>query len=166
MLVAGFAQATRPATLAAMPTVSVRELQVDDIPTCVEIMRSNVPTFFTQHELEDFEAWVGTAKSPYLVIVRDDVVVGCGGYAIDRETGTASFTWGMIRSDLHRIGLGSLLLRERVARIVRDGHAGAIILDTSQHSRGFFERHGFLAVNETRDGYAPGLHRIDMRLDL
>ncbi len=41
-----------------------------------------------------------------------------------------------------------------------------VVLDTSQHSRGFFERFGFQQVARHRDGYGPGLDRCEMRLEL
>jgi ribosomal protein S18 acetylase RimI-like enzyme len=37
-------------------------------------------------------------------------------------------------------------------------------IDTSQRSKGFFEKHGFEAKNVTENYYAPGLHRVDMEL--
>ena len=39
-------------------------------------------------------------------------------------------------------------------------------LDTSQHTRGFFERWGFTAASVTPNGYGPGLDRIEMRITL
>lgn len=39
-----------------------------------------------------------------------------------------------------------------------------VALDTSQHTRPFYERLGFRTVRVTPDAYAPGLHRYDMRL--
>ena len=52
---------------------------------------------------------------------------------------------------------------ERLAMIGREPQVRAVVLDTSQLSRPFYERHGFRAVAETPDGYGPGLDRIDMR---
>ncbi|WP_258078827.1 hypothetical protein [Xanthomonas arboricola] len=41
-----------------------------------------------------------------------------------------------------------------------------VILDTSQHTRQFYARFGFVVQQVTVDGYAPGLERWDMALDL
>lgn len=46
------------------------------------------------------------------------------------------------------------------------GPAERIIIDTSQHSQSFFARFGFQQTCFTPDYYAPGLHRVDMELEL
>ena len=38
--------------------------------------------------------------------------------------------------------------------------------DTAQHSRGFYERHGFVVERYTQDGYDPGIDPIDLTLRL
>jgi len=40
------------------------------------------------------------------------------------------------------------------------------ILNTSQHTQGFYARFGFEAEKVTPDGYAPGIDRWDMVLKL
>lgn len=127
-------------------------------------MRGNVPRFFAPHELEEFRRWLAGTPSRYLVVEREQEVVACGGYAVEGER--AGLVWGMVARGLHRQGIGSLLLRARLDAIAREPGVRAVVLDTSQLSRPFYERHGFAVVAETPDGYAPGLHRIDMRLEL
>ena len=149
------------------PTVrSVRDFVHPDLDACVGIMQSNTPLFFTGGEVGEYAAWLAARTSPYLVVVEDEVVVACGGYRINRPQRTAGLTWGMVRRDRQRAGLGALLLTERLDRIRADGGASTVILDTSQHSRGFFERYGFQPSAEQQDGYGGGLDRVDMQLAL
>jgi ribosomal protein S18 acetylase RimI-like enzyme len=143
-----------------------RPIDAQDIPACLALMRGNVPRYFSEQDLADFGPWLAARTSPFLVLVEDERIVACGGYRVDAATGEAGLTWGMVEREDQRRGLGSLLLRERLAMIEGEPGVRAVVLDTSQHSRGFFERHGFRAVAETPDGYGPGLDRIDMRLEI
>jgi predicted GNAT family N-acyltransferase len=69
----------------------------------------------------------------------------------------------MVARERHGTGLGRLLLEARLERIRRDPVADAVALNTSQHTRGFYERHGFATELVTPGGFAPGLDRCDMR---
>jgi predicted GNAT family N-acyltransferase len=151
-------------TLPSMSAARARAIRTEDITACVELMRGNVPRYFTEGELDDFEGWLAVRSSPFLVIEEGGEIVACGGYHVDESKGEAGLNWGMVRRSEHRHGLGSLLLAERLSMIAREPRVQAVVLDTSQHSRPFYERHGFRAVAETPDGYGPGLDRIDMRL--
>ena len=42
----------------------------------------------------------------------------------------------------------------------------AVSIDTSQHTVPFYERMGFRTTSVMRDGYAPGLDRCEMILEL
>lgn len=150
-----------------MSSDRVRAFVESDVEACVALMRDNTPEFFTRSELADFEPWLMSNTSPYLVI-EDDTreIIACGGYDVDADRESAGLTWGMVARSKHRQGLGSLLLGERLKRIAEDGRASQVVLDTSQHSRGFFERYGFRVVSVQPDGYGPRLDRCDMRLSL
>jgi predicted N-acetyltransferase YhbS len=129
-------------------------------------MASNTPDFFADEELADFEGFLADIPGTYLAVLDEaGEVVACGGFDVDGE-GVAVLTWGMVRRDLHRAGIGSRLLGERLDRIAADPRARRVRLDTSQHSRPFFERFGFEVTGHTPDGYAPGLDRYDMALEL
>jgi predicted GNAT family N-acyltransferase len=50
--------------------------------------------------------------------------------------------------------------------IFKENPAAKVIIDTSQYSQTFYVRFGFKATQITPDYYAPGLHRVDMELEL
>lgn len=145
----------------------VREYTPQDRGPCLAVFDSNVPEYFRDFERESFAAFLDDLPGPYLVIEDDDgAIVGCGGYAVVPETRAADLCWGMVRRSLHGTGLGRLLTDARLDRIRRDPAAEAVALNTSQHTRGFYERRGFVTEKVTPDGFAPGLDRCDMRLVL
>lgn len=149
----------------------IRPYLPNDRAACLAVFDSNLPEFFLATErtdytadLDEFEAgeW-GTAT--YLMLEEAGEVLACGG-AYTRDDGRAGLAWGMVRRDRHRQGLGQQLLRARLDWLLAQPAAREVWLDTSQHSAPFFGRFGFEIMRETPDGYGPGLHKLDLRLDL
>jgi predicted GNAT family N-acyltransferase len=136
---------------------------------CVEAFISNVPDYFTEAEIAQYEDWLnllqeGKDNSHYYVAAMGDTLVGCGGFGYDANNNTVTFAWGFVHRNFHKRGFGKLLLTYRLNKI-RELHPHAsIVLDTTQHSRPFFERYGFVTVKYTEDGYSAGMHRYDMVL--
>ena len=145
----------------------IRDYRAADRDACLAIFDSNVPRYFRPHERSDFLAFLDELPGPYLVVEDDDGrVTGCGGWALESDGRTAALCWGMVDRARHGRGIGSMLLRERLRRIEAHPTASAVILNTSQHTRGFYENLGFALRHLVADGYAPGLDRADMRLEL
>jgi predicted GNAT family N-acyltransferase len=103
---------------------------------------------------------------PFFVVTKDGQTVACGGYGAESEPKSIELAWGMVRNDLHRQGIGKFLLIERLKLIFRADPDACVVIDTSQHSQDFFARLGFKATNLNENYYAPGLHRVDMELEL
>lgn len=134
-----------------------------DAPACLAILDSNTPPYFDPKERPDFVSFLERMPCPYFVLEKDEQLVACGGYGEDKN-GDIVLAWGMVHRDLHRQGLGSILLQERIADI-RANHPGKrIVIDTSQHSQEFFRRQGFVITDQKENFYGPGLHRVDMEL--
>jgi predicted GNAT family N-acyltransferase len=132
-----------------------------DAAACLEIFDSNTPPFFDPSERPDFVNFLERQPCPFFVLEQDGQVVACGGYGT-QENGDIVLAWGMVRHDLHKNGLGSLLLVKRIERILEENPQARIVIDTSQHSCAFFERHGFEITGQQDNYYGPNLHRIDM----
>jgi ribosomal protein S18 acetylase RimI-like enzyme len=145
----------------------VRDYTITDRSACLAIFESNVPEFFVPTEREEFAAFLDALPGPYLVVEDGSgAILGCGGYAIAPGTVTADLCWGMVVREQQTIGLGRLLFNARLSRIQSDPSSKAVALNTSQHTRGFYERLGFITERIVPNGYAPGLDRCDMRLVL
>ena len=146
----------------------LRRYRGEDRAACLALFDSNVPDYFAALERADFIRTLDEIDDgivAYWLIEREgEGVVACGGYAAsDGEASVAVLCWGMVRRDLHRRGLGERLLSERLRRIDADPAFAWCVLETTQHSRGFYARHGFRAVREQRDGFAPGFDLVEMR---
>jgi N-acetylglutamate synthase-like GNAT family acetyltransferase len=143
----------------------VRRFVKADRAACLRVFDSNVPEFFTEAEREQYASFLDRLPEPYLVVENEDGVVACGGYAVAPDAGFADLCWGMVHREEHRKGIGTLLLQERLRRIAGETEVEGVRLDTSQHTRAYYERIGFRLLQVTPNGYGPGLDRCDMRLD-
>ena len=64
------------------------------------------------------------------------------------------------------INFGSNSLQYKRIYNTKHPEAKEVLLDTSQHTFGFFEKLGFVTTKITKDGYTLGLNRYDMKLVL
>lgn len=147
---------------------NVRPYWDEDRIACEALFGSNVPDYFASVERKDFDAYLDDLKGPYFVMEDETgAIVACGGYAADEEDPAAAvLCWGMVHRDLHGSGIGRQLLAERLRRIAADPQYSFVRIETTQYSRGFFERFGFTAERVVPDGFAPGFDLVEMELDL
>ena len=126
----------------------IREYNIRDKEACLIALKSNVPQFFAEDEinlfeifLDTFENKLGSNKTYFYVIVLANEIIGCGGFGDKDNTGIISLAWGLINKDFHKKGFGELLLK---------------------YSFGFFKKYGFIVSKITDDYYEKGMHRYDM----
>ncbi|MBN9481610.1 MAG: GNAT family N-acetyltransferase [Bordetella sp.] len=145
-----------------------RPYRADDCEACLALFDGNTPRFFDASEREGFVAYLEETAfaHTYLVIERNGRVVACGGHAVEPDRVSAALCWGMVDNGLHRQGVGRTLTEARIAAARATPGITRIILNTSQHTQGFYARFGFEPTRVTPDGYAPGIDRWDMELKL
>ena len=135
---------------------------------CLALFDGNAEPFFAPHERVLLERFVESPlAASFSVAVLDTTVVGCGGIEAV-GAGIWKLRWGMVRRDLHGRHLGARLLVHRIDTIRRrDPSARSVLLDTTRHSAGFYERFGFTVTSVTPGGFTDGLDTVQMarRLD-
>ena len=149
-----------------MNGLKFRPYQAEDNGRCVEIFMSNTPRYFGVEEADEFRQFLEALPCAYFVATQDDEIVACGGHGYHGKKQAVALCWGMVRADLHKQGLGKFMLIERLKQIFTDFGETVVQINTSQHSQGFFERYGFQVKEVTQNYFAPGLHRVDMELQL
>jgi hypothetical protein len=141
----------------------LREYTTSDRDLCLAVFASNTPTYFEEHEQEQFAGFLDQLPCPFFVVEDENArVIGCGGYAPLK----GKLCWGMVDRSLHRRGAGRFLLTERLRRWYEMHGPTVVGVSTSQHAAGFFKHSGFVTRHIVVDGYAPGLHRYEMELTL
>lgn len=146
---------------------SYRDFHSVDFDACLALFDSNVPTYFSELERQDFIDFLLDLPGPYLVVESsDNEIVACGGFAFVQESHSADLCWGMVKQAHHKQGLGLALLNARLNRIKQHPATTHVNLNTCQKTQEFYQRVGFVTHNTIQDGFAPGLHRYDMTLSL
>jgi ribosomal protein S18 acetylase RimI-like enzyme len=145
--------------------VTLRPYTPADRDACLAIFDSDCPRYVAPEERPLFEAYLAAPKGRYAVLAADDgTIVGCGGVMTERDGREAHLTWGLIHAGHHRHGLGRAMTLERLRWIAEMPGIERVVMDTSQHTAGFYERLGFRLTRIVENGYAPGLHRHEMEL--
>jgi N-acetylglutamate synthase-like GNAT family acetyltransferase len=147
--------------------VLVRPYRAIDREACLRVLDTNVPEYFLATDRAEVGTFLDTVDAKgirYLVIEDAGAIVACGGVAVS-EAKDARMCWGMVRRDLHRRGLGTILL---AARLVEGAKMGATTgsLDTVPQVEAFYSKMGFSLVGSTKDHYAPGWHKQDYVITL
>lgn len=153
---------------------TIKPYYKNDETACLAAFKSNVPLYFTETEVDDFENFLQRIAIPdhpekplkthYYVIAIDDKIVGCGGFGDKDNTAIITLAWGLVHKEYHKKGLGKLLLTHRLEQIKLLYPDVPVIVDTTQFAYAFFEKYGFHTTKITNDYYATGLHRYDMVL--
>lgn len=160
--------------MAGEVSLKFRSYTAADKNACVAAFKSNIPQYFLREELDQYNEWLDAHAAQgvehpnvrnighYFVVLLDDVIVGCGGFAFDDKIMESRMTWGLVENKLHRKGIGKQFLLWRIEQMRTLHPEYSIALDTTQHSAPFFERMGFETVKITNDSYGKNMHRYDM----
>ena len=110
-----------------------------------------------------FESFLKNEKltENFYVVAEGVTIVSCGGFEMTAPH-QMDLNWGMVHRDFHRQGYGSALLRYRLERIRELLGEVTIRVETSQHSQGFFEKHGFETKETRLDGFGPNIDYVLM----
>lgn len=156
-------------------TPNIRKYRDSDKDSCMEIFKTNVPTYFTLEEVDEFDRFLtklndpeATNNPPYFVMELENKLIGCGGFGDKKgidDMDSITFVWGMIDRSYHKKGFGEQLLLFRLEEIKLQFPGKPVILDTTQFSYTFFEKYGFKTVKITENSYGEGMHRYDMVLE-
>lgn len=146
----------------------IRAVEHQDLIGCQRLIESNTPRYFAVEEQQEFTADLQRRWSqpegrqwPYFVLVTNQQVRGCGGYA-QLKDGTATLIWGMVNRAEHGQGLGRALLSYRLWHMPASIHT--VEIDTTPESFGFYQRFGFVKTGYEPNGYGAGLDKILARL--
>lgn len=140
---------------------------------CLAAFQSNIPLYFTLEEINDFSNFLEQRALPkenesqttfYYVLLKNNEVIGCGGFGERERDGTVTLAWGLVHSAFHKHGYGKILLQHRLSEAKKIYPSKTIYLDTTQFSYSFFEKFGFKTTKVTNDFYMYGMHRYDMEL--
>src|SRR5688572_30026991 len=106
----------------------IREYNDKDRSACLDLFKSNMPLYFAEHELTDYEQWLdgrearklaydNSQAEMYYVLENDGEICACGGFYVSKNQREARMCWGMVGNASHKNGYGTILLEYRIQRI-------------------------------------------------
>jgi GNAT superfamily N-acetyltransferase len=134
---------------------------------CLALLRSNVPGFLPDSQLQRYEAFLQNRDCPYYVLQdADGQVIAAVGYSWTPGSATARLCWGLVREDERGHGYGHFGIMSVLEKICQLDGVEWVQSSVSQQAVGFSERMGFEATGMEQHGIGPGYHRIHVRLPL
>ena len=135
-----------------------------DRQACVGIFDLNCPEYFAPNERQDYEEFLGGAPADYEVCEGEGRILGAFGLFADGEN-TKTLNWIMLDPQTQGMGVGSKIM-ERVIDLGRVSETKAVRIAASHKSAPFFAKFGATTISSSKDGWGPGMDRIDMVLSL
>lgn len=147
-----------------MATVAFRAYESSDLPICLDLFEANTPAFFAPNERTDYHTFLAENPKHYWLCQQGGAVVGAYGLTTLTPE-TVRLDWILLHPNSQHRGLGSRFMAQALEVAAAWG-ADRLAIATSHLSARFFARFGAVEEARTTDGWGPGMHRVDMRLDL
>lgn len=135
-----------------------------DYQACTDIFDANCPEFFAPNERQEYEVFLKDVSEGYEVCEVDGRVCGAFGLFGDGQS-VKILNWILLDPQTQGIGVGSKIM-ERVVHLGRASETRIVRIAASHKSAPFFARFGANATSSTKDGWGPGMDRVDMELPL
>ena len=147
-----------------MTNINFRPYRDADRQACTNIFDANCPEFFAPNERQEYEEFLECAPEDYQVCEVDGKVLGAFGLFVGGENMKA-LNWILLDPQTQGIGVGSAIM-ERVIQLSRASQTRVVKIAASHKSAPFFARFGASTASMTRNGWGPGMDRVDMELPL
>ena len=145
-------------------SIVFRKYSAADREACLDIFDANSPTFFSPNERNDFASFLDASPDGYEVCVVNDEIAGAFGlFGTRRET--RSLNWILINPHMQGSGIGTAVIN-RIVALSRSNGVCTVNTAASHKSAPFFAKFGAETTSVTDNGWGPGMHRVDMELDL
>jgi len=135
----------------------------EDAEACLALFDANCPRFFAPEERTDYAAYLERVAG-YRVCEVENAVRGAFGVAPGLP-GRAHLNWILVDPAAQRLGVGRAMMQAAIDA-ARGLGASGLDIAASQHSAPFFARFGARELSYVPDGWGPGMHRIDMELEI
>lgn len=149
-------------------TVAVRAYAPADRTTVLALFDTNLPDYFAQSDRAWLEETLDDPDGPAFLVTVDDAPAAFGGYELWEHYNKALLFWGMAGRAFHGLGLGKLLLFERLLHVATaaDPPTRYVTVDTSPMVSPFFEHCGFELTSVWPEGYRSRMTMHELRFDL
>lgn len=126
---------------------------------------SNVPDYFDPTERPQFKAYIEKEPENYFVLIKDDEIVGSGGFAL-RSPEEGRIVWLLITKKHHGKSLGRELMAYLESEIMKSDRVDLISLMTSQLTDKFYEKLDYHTIRTEKDYWAKGMDLYYMEKEM
>ena len=130
----------------------------------MSIFDANCPAFFAPNERQDYLRFLDGTPKGYEVCRVEGKVCGAFGLFADGQ-GVKRLNWILVDPQTQSVGVGSRIMK-RVIQSGRQSQARVVKIAASHKSAAFFARFGAIVISSTKNGWGPGMDRVDMELTL
>lgn len=131
---------------------------------CLKVFESNIGQYFDASERELYTEYLNALSrdinASYYVYLLHGEVIACGGYLLN--VNACALAWGMVHRDFHNKGIGTKLIDFRLGQLSKNKDVKTVLIETSQHTKGFYTQHGFVQTQVIKDGFGKNIDRILM----
>ena len=147
-----------------MAIINFRAYRDADRQACTSIFDANCPEYFASNERQEYEEFLERVPDEYEVCEVDGRVLGAFGLSVE-DKNVKVLNWILLNPQAQGIGVGSKIM-ERVIHLGRTSKTRLVRIAASHKSAPFFARFGATTASSTKDGWGPGMDRVDMELPL
>jgi ribosomal protein S18 acetylase RimI-like enzyme len=135
----------------------IRQYKADDKAEVIALFRLNTPQWFAVEEEADLNSYLEKDSENYFLMLDGKKLVGAGGFNLFKEDLLARISWDFFHPSCQKQGLGTELVKYRLTKLSEYSWIGKIVVRTSQHAFGFYEKHGFELKETIKDYWAEGM---------
>ena len=131
---------------------------------CLALFDANCPQFFAPNERLDYVEFLDASPLSYeLCLINGEVVgaFGLSGNGLQQN----SLNWILLNPNFQGMGIGSSIMN-RISAVAHQAGVRLVKIAASHKSAPFFAKFGAIEIAAMKNGWGPGMHRIDMELHL
>ena len=141
----------------------IRAYQTSDKDAVLDLLRLNIPQYFSPEEEVDLVRYLENKIVHYFVLEFKNQVIGSGGFNFSDDKTTGIISWDILHPEFQGRSFGNALLRYRIEQLQQFKDVQKIIVRTSQLAYKFYEKAGFKLLEIVEDYWAKGfdLYRME-----
>jgi ribosomal protein S18 acetylase RimI-like enzyme len=143
-------------------TINIREYQIKDKDSVLNLFFLNTPEFFSVEEEKDLVYYLDHEIEYYFVLEFNNQVVGCGGFNFSGDDTNGKIAWDIVHPGFQGKSFGRKLLDYRIERMKTFKKLKAITVRTSQLAYKFYEKSGFQLIEVEENYWAEGFDLYKM----
>ncbi|GHA78251.1 GNAT family N-acetyltransferase [Pontibacter akesuensis] len=144
----------------------IRPYVPDDKTALLALLKLNIPRYFDASEENDFSTYLDEHLERYYVVEENGKLIGSGGINFFPAEKLARISWDIVHPEFQGKGIGTELLRHRIARIEKEQGIELIVVRTTQLVYKFYQKAGFELVKTEKDFWAEGFDLYQMEMQV